>query len=296
MQSLATETARLKSLNLDANLEPRTVEGFGAEWAEFDQSEIEPEELLTLFQQYFSIFPFDKLDSETSVGADFGCGSGRWSKILARRCRYLHLIDASKAALETAKANLKEIENVSFHCCSIEHSSLAPNSLDFAVSLGVLHHLPDTQKALCDISAFLKPGGVFLVYLYYALEQKPLWFRALWQISDFLRRRISLLSFERRKQLTQIIAAFVYWPLAKTAHILESLGFSVEMIPLSYYRNRSFYVMKNDALDRFGTYLEKRFNQNEIRMMLLNAGFENIEFSSSAPYWRAIATKSGLRK
>ena len=37
--------------------------------------------------------------------------------------------------------------------------------------------------------------------------------------------------------------------------------------------------MKNDSLDRFGTTLEKRFSQKEIREMMLEAGLKNIKFS-----------------
>ena len=36
--------------------------------------------------------------------------------------------------------------------------------------------------------------------------------------------------------------------------------------------------MRNDSLDRFGTKLEKRFTKNEIKNMLLNAGFVDIIF------------------
>ena len=49
--------------------------------------------------------------------------------------------------------------------------------------------------------------------------------------------------------------------------------------------------MKTDALDRFGTSLEKRFSRQEITEMLENAGFENINFSNDMPYWVCISSK-----
>jgi hypothetical protein len=73
---------------------------------------------------------------------------------------------------------------------------------------------------------------------------------------------------------------------------LEMAGRNVENFPLSYYRHRSFYVMRNDALDRFGTRLEQRFTRAQIAAMLADAGFENIQFSPSTPYWTAVATRS----
>ena len=41
----------------------------------------------------------------------------------------------------------------------------------------------------------------------------------------------------------------------------ERLGTDVRHFPLSAYRDRSFYTMRTDALDRFGTRLERRFSR-----------------------------------
>jgi SAM-dependent methyltransferase len=77
-----------------------------------------------------------------------GCGTGRWSILMAPRVERLHLLDASPAALEIAKQNLHSAKNVSFHLDSVANIPLRPRSLDFAFSLGVLHHVPDTQAAI----------------------------------------------------------------------------------------------------------------------------------------------------
>jgi len=49
--------------------------------------------------------------------------------------------------------------------------------------------------------------------------------------------------------------------------------------------------MKTDALDRFGTSLEKRFSRDEIKNMLLEAGFKDIKFSEKMPMWVCLARK-----
>lgn len=74
--------------------------------------------------------------------------------------------------------------------------------------------------------------------------------------------------------------------------MLEIIGFSIDRFPLSFYRRRSFYTMRTDALDRFGTRLEQRFTAKEIRVMMEQAGLERIEFIGSMPYWCAL----GFRK
>ena len=49
--------------------------------------------------------------------------------------------------------------------------------------------------------------------------------------------------------------------------------------------------MKNDALDRFGTRLEKRFTKIEIQNLMELSGLHKIEFSNNTPYWVAIGYK-----
>ena len=64
----------------------------------------------------------------------------------------------------------------------------------------------------------------------------------------------------------RLIAVAVYWPLARVSAGLEKLGRNVDHLPLSAYRHRSLYAMRTDALDRFGTRLEKRFTREEMRV------------------------------
>jgi len=71
---------------------------------------------------------------------------------------------------------------------------------------------------------------------------------------------------------------------------MEKMGGNVEKFPLSQYRNNSFYTMRTDALDRFGTSLEKRFTKNEIRKMMEDCGLTHITFSETS-FWTAIGFK-----
>lgn len=273
-----------------ANIDPRTVAGFGEEWAAFDQSKLDDAEWQRLFERYFSIFPFDELPP-AAEGFDLGCGSGRWAAGIAPRVGKLHCIDPSEKALAVARSNLAGRGNVQFHAAAADSIPLDDESQDFGYSLGVLHHIPDTMAALRSSAAKLKPGAPFLVYLYYDLEQRPGWFRSLWRASDLVRRQISRLPFPQRKLLTDAIAASVYWPLARLARTAERLGVGVRDLPLSSYRNLSFYTMRTDALDRFGTALEQRFSKEQIRAMMESVGLGDIRFSDKEPFWIACGRK-----
>ena len=273
-----------------ANLDPATVESFGREWAAFDQSPLPVAELEEIFERYFELFPWDELQP-AAVGFDLGCGSGRWARLAAPRVGTLHCIDASPAAIEVAGRNLAELPNCVLHVAGVDRIPLAPDSMDFGYSLGVLHHVPDTAAGIRACVEPLRAGAPLLLYLYYAFDQRPAWFRAIWRLSDGARRAISRLPDRAKLATTSAIAAIVYWPLARLAGLLECLGVDVDGIPLSTYRDFSFYTMRTDALDRFGTRLERRFTAAEIRSMMEAAGLERVAFAERAPYWRAVGYK-----
>lgn len=273
------------------NMDSSTVAGFGDEWSRFDQKELSEVARHQIFDDYFAIFPWDELP-DGAVGIDVGCGSGRWALLVAPRVHRLILADASEDALQVAKRNLSGIKNVEFKLASVEALPVAPNSLDFAYSLGVLHHVPDTAAAIRSVVEKLKPGAPFLLYLYYAFDNRGSLYRDLWKTSEFARHVVSRLPYGLRYWVSQFIAVTIYWPLARSAWLLDALRICPSSWPLSYYRDKPYYVMRTDALDRFGTQLEQRFTRAQIATMLEDAGCKEIRFSDSPPYWCAV----GMRK
>jgi len=277
------------------NADQRTIDSFGAEWGRFDQTTVAAGESHALFEQYFRIFPWSEIPSGGGTAADFGCGSGRWAALVAPRVAKLHLVDASSEALNVARRNLHAIANVEFHQADVNNAPLAETSLDWAYSLGVLHHLPHTEQAIAAIARKLKPGAPLLLYLYYALDNRAGWYRVLWRASDVVRRCVSRLPRSLKFASAEVFAALVYWPLARSAAFAARLGMNTRGWPLAYYADRSFYIMRNDALDRLGTPLERRFTRSQIEAMLRRCGFAGVVFSDSAPYWCVVARAHGAR-
>lgn len=156
---------------MSGNINNKVVEGFGDEWARFDQSLLDPEEIRRIFEGYFEKFPWEMLPPD-AVGFDLGCGSGRWAKLVAPRVGKLHLIDPSNA-IEVARKNLTDFSNCEFHRAGVDEIPLADESCDFGYCLGVLHHIPDTEDGLRKCVAKLKPGAPFLLYLYYRFDNSP---------------------------------------------------------------------------------------------------------------------------
>ena len=277
-------------INVGENIDRKTVTHFGDQWALFDQTALSPVELQDIFESYFHIFPWHCLPHD-AVGFDMGCGSGRWANHVAPKVHRLYCFDAAQAAVRVAKKALRHHRNCDVALASIDHIPLPDESMDFGYSLGVLHYIPDPVAGLRSCVAKLKPGAPFLIYVYYRFDNKPSWFYSIWRLADFLRKLISRQSFQTRVWISTLIALTVYFPLARLARALESLGLDVESIPLSAYRQRSIYTMRTDALDRFGARLEHRFTAAEVKQIMQESGLVNVEISQTMPYWCALGFK-----
>lgn len=273
------------------NSDDNVVRGFGDEWSRLDQSALSAVDSKKIFDNYFHVFPWHCID-DTSEGFDLGCGSGRWALHIAPLVGRLNCIDASNEALSVAKKLLAPVSNCRFYHASVDAIPLEDASQDFGYSLGVLHHVPDTLSALKDCALKLKPGAPFLLYCYYAFDNRPAWFRAVWRMTDPVRSIVSRSPLLVRYYLSQFIAAFIYYPLARLSWLLDKAGIDVSNIPLSYYKNRSYFVMRTDALDRFGTRIEHRFTRDQLQSMMQHSGFENIVISDIAPYWCVVGFRS----
>lgn len=268
----------------------KTIEDFGDEWNLYQYSNQETE-IEKIFNDYFDIFPWDKDKNLKLNCLDLGCGTGRWSKVLSKYVKHIVLMDPSLKALEIAKKNLANVKNVRFLNSKFESADFQENSFDFIFSLGVLHHMDNTLDQLKKINRILTSDGFVLIYLYYRFDNKSVFFKLIWKISDYMRKVICNLPFGLKKILSIFFAATIYLPLTTFYKILNKFGLKTSGLPLAFYTDKSFYIMKTDSLDRFGTKVENRFLKSEITKLLDIAGFHKIKFSDNKPYWHVIAYK-----
>ena len=272
----------------DENLDQGVIDGFGHEWAAFDYVETETAEALDAqFAAYCAPLDLGDFNPTTSVAGDFGAGSGRWSSRLAPYFSLVYALEPSNGASQVLRKKFTGDPKIVVLQETVGANSIPAASLDLAMSLGVLHHIPDTALAIKDVSRSIKPGGVFLCYLYYNLENKPTYYKVIFKGVNVVRRVISASPQKVRRLSATVIAAIVYWPLARLSRVLSKLGRNTSNLPLHHYADMPFVMLANDALDRFGTSLEQRFSKAEITEMLRAADFDltTLKFSDSEPFW-----------
>lgn len=275
--------------SLQDKLGKQVIKDFGDEWSKF--SEFSEEEIESIGAEYFDLLSEFKIDLTGKLVLDAGCGSGRWSKALLKfNPKYIVAMDPSSAVF-VAKKNLSEFDNCSVIKSDIAHVPLDNESVDFIMSIGVLHHIPDMKEALKMLTSKLKSDGILYGYMYYGFDNKGFVFKTLFRLSNFFRIIISNLPGFLKRVICELIAFFVYLPLSQISRLFKVNDRLFRNFPLSYYHNKSYMIMRNDALDRFGTRLEQRFTKNEIQRLLEEQSYKNIRFSKNAPYWHFVATK-----
>jgi SAM-dependent methyltransferase len=271
------------------NIDEKVVEEFGEEWLKFH--EFSDEMISKSVGEYFDIIT-DAIINKNSYVIDIGCGSGRWTKVMAPRAGFIEAVDPSNAIF-AADRLLKNIDNIRLTKASINTLPFDDETFDVAMCVGVLHHIPNTQQAMMDCVKKVKRGGYFYTYLYHDISHKGFFTRTAFAISDTLRRGISRLPGGVKKFVCDIIAVCVYLPLVSLSRFLSWLGLKrfANKIPLADYSNKAFFVMRNDALDRFGTRLEQRFTRQQVEQLMRVSGLAEIVISDGTPYWHGIGKR-----
>ena len=271
------------------NIDNKVVQSFGDEWLKFH--DFSDDTIRDIAKEYFDILD-DNIVNKNTYALDIGCGTGRWTKFLTEKAGFIEAIDPSNAIFAADKL-LGNIENVRLSKASVDTIPFADATFDFVMSIGVLHHIPDTQQAMKDCVKKVKKGGFFYCYLYYNLETRGWWFKTLYWLSNLIRKIVCRLPAGIKRTVCDILAIVIYMPLVLWVRflVLIRLRWIAVRMPLSAYNNKSFFVIRNDALDKFGTRLEQRFSKKQVEEMMRNCGLENIVISPLTPLYHAIGRK-----
>jgi SAM-dependent methyltransferase len=116
-----------------------------------------------LFGEFVSVQALVALLPPTWTIGDLGCGTGALLPVLSPYVATVIGVDASEEMLAAARHRSQALPNVELRRGPLEALPLADASLDAAVMMLVLHHLPAPVPALREARRVLKPGGKLLL-------------------------------------------------------------------------------------------------------------------------------------
>lgn len=91
---------------------------------------------------------------------EYGCGTGSYAFLLAKRGAKVTGIDICKEAIDLAQKEASEngFKNITFLVMDAEAMQFENNSFDFICGTGILHHL-NLQNSIAELSRVLKSDG-----------------------------------------------------------------------------------------------------------------------------------------
>lgn len=183
------------------------------------------------------------------VGADIGCGPGRHLYWAAASGAEVIGVDLSEG-VEVAARDTKDCHGAHVVQADIYHLPLRASVLDFAYSIGVLHHLPEPREGFRRVLPALKPGGRIFVWVYGLDGMRP-WYRL--SHLTWLRPITPKLPRWAQCALSALIAAgldAVIWLPARLIARVPGGHRLADRIPLGDARHRSFRAKVRSVLDR----------------------------------------------
>ena len=267
---------------IGASFAPDIQFTFGEEWKRYGQILPDHEDE---FRRYF-----DLVDLAALRGArvcDLGCGIGRWSYFLEDRCRELVLVDFSDAIF-VARQNLADAPNALFFMGDITALPFADDFCDFLFCLGVLHHLP--TPCLEEVRRLRRYAPRLLIFLYYALDSRPVHYRALLAGVSAARRVLCRIRSPAARRLVAAVGALLlYKPLVWLGRALRPWGLASQVPLYDFYHDKSRKRMEQDVYDRFFTRIEQRVSRRDI--LSLRETFADVKVSDDFPYWHFLLVR-----
>jgi len=124
---------------------------------------------------------------------DVGCGNGyvlsRYAAAGAKVCG----VDLTTKAIELTRKRFQLLNlEGDFRIAEAEYLPFADRTFDCVTCMGVLHHVPDTERSVAEIRRVLKPGGRLIVMVYH-------------RNSALYRIRFPIDSLLKRKSIQQLV-------------------------------------------------------------------------------------------
>ena len=276
-----SRSAAAKGPSPDADLAARTIDDFGDQWLRYTDNEGYYGDIEMLADILGPLLPISALQGARV--AEIGSGTGRIVQMLLRAgVAHVTAIEPS-AAFAVLRERLAGENRVTLvHGVGTEISR--ERNLDFVLSIGVIHHIPEPDPVLRAAYQALRPGGSLVIWVYGS------------EGGGSVLRLI--------KALRRVTTHLPHWILAPISHVLT---FFLDLyivacraglrLPLRDYvlnvvgrfpRSKRYLVVYDQLKPAFSKY----YAADEVRALIQRAGFSDVQLHLRHGYsWTAIGTK-----
>jgi len=112
-------------------------------------------------RQYYE-FLLRQLPPRCACALEIGCGTGGFSRLLARRAGYVLAVDLSPRMVQVARKRSRHYPNVDFQVADATMWRFPVERYDCVACIATLHHLP-IEEMLSKMRNALKIGGTLVV-------------------------------------------------------------------------------------------------------------------------------------
>lgn len=100
--------------------------------------------------------------SQTTLGADIGCGTGQLTKILAGFFDLVYAVEPNDSMLKECQRYLYDYKNILYVCHSAENTEIDNNKLDY-ITVAQAFHLFQNEETIREFKRILKPNGHLII-------------------------------------------------------------------------------------------------------------------------------------
>lgn len=258
---------------------------------------VEPDNYASSFGLQWNLFRKEQLDSYngTTISADrlwsetgwrpeeikgkwvldAGCGAGRFLDAASHSGANLVGIDIS-SAIDAAKANLENRDNVHFIQASIYEMPFREGTFDFCYCIGVIQHTPDPLRSLRSIAKMIKSDGKIAVTIYERRKWYTMFYSKYW-LRPFTKRM-------RQQTLLRMIQTImpVAFPMTDVLFRHPLLGKAfVFALPIANYvhekrltRDQRYAWAVLDTFDMLSPAFDQPMTASEAQAQLSESGIE----------------------
>lgn len=268
------------------------ADSFGPQWRTFARSQLDTERTLESEIRFDSEIGWDEEQLAGKTVVEFGSGAGRFVDIVSRRNAGLVIgLDATDA-VDAAQETLGDRGNILFVQGDIFNAPIRKFSVDFAYSVGVLHHTPDPEEGFRILTNTVKPPGKVAVSLYeISLYARPnrnslkvlsielLWALNLWRC-EFFRAITSRLPDNWFLAYCKTVV-----PVLHYINKIPVLRYLRYLLPSTCYRHLPVIWSMVDTHDTYATKIVHQYRGKDVFQWFLKEGIGDIVLHNSRAGW-----------